>query len=109
MVAAAKLAAKKEKEAKAKCHEAVYNKLMNTPSMIVSPSIILFQPHVGRFHASDWAKILISCRLSGNVWPTSGGMASCSQGMFMYKIIHYFSLQTHKFSRECSRFTHTHK
>ena len=26
---------------------------MNTPSMIVSPSIILLQPLVGRFHASD--------------------------------------------------------
>ena len=26
---------------------------MNTPSMIVSPSIILLQPHVGRFYASD--------------------------------------------------------
>jgi len=26
---------------------------MNTPSMIVSPSIILLQPHVGGFHASD--------------------------------------------------------
>ena len=31
----------------------VYNKLMNTSSMIASPSIILLQPHVGRFHASD--------------------------------------------------------
>ena len=55
----------------------VYNKLMNTPSMIVSPSIILLQPHVGRFHASDQEKISIFCRLSDNVWPTSGGMASC--------------------------------
>ena len=31
----------------------VYNKVMNTPSMIVGPSTILLQPHVGRFHASD--------------------------------------------------------
>ena len=31
----------------------VYNKLMNTPSMIVSPSTILLQPHVGGFLASD--------------------------------------------------------
>ena len=29
---------------------------MNTPSMTVSPSIILLQPHVGRFHASDQEK-----------------------------------------------------
>ena len=35
----------------------VYNKLMNTPSMIISPSTILLQPHVGRFHASEWEKI----------------------------------------------------
>ena len=33
---------------------------MNTPSMIVGPSIILLQPHVGRFLASDWAKIEFS-------------------------------------------------
>jgi len=26
---------------------------MNTPGMIISPSIILLQPHVGRFHVSD--------------------------------------------------------
>ena len=38
----------------------VYNKLINTLSMIVSPSNILLQPLVGRFHASDQAKILIS-------------------------------------------------
>jgi len=38
----------------------VYEKLMNTPSMIISPSIILLQPHVGRFLASDLEKILIS-------------------------------------------------
>ena len=31
----------------------MYNNVMNTPSMIVGPSIILLQPHVGRFHASD--------------------------------------------------------
>jgi len=31
---------------------------MNTLSMIVRPSTILFQPHVGRFHASE-GKILI--------------------------------------------------
>lgn len=30
----------------------VYNKVINTPSMISGPSIILLQPHVGRFHAS---------------------------------------------------------
>ena len=29
----------------------MYNKAMNTPSMIVGPSIILLQPHVGWFHA----------------------------------------------------------
>ena len=29
---------------------------MNTPSMIVSPPIILLQPHVGGFHASDQEK-----------------------------------------------------
>ena len=34
----------------------VYNKVMNTPSMIVGPSTILLQPHVGGFHASDWKK-----------------------------------------------------
>jgi len=34
----------------------MYNKLMNTPSMIVSPPIILLQPHVGGFHASDQEK-----------------------------------------------------
>ena len=32
----------------------VHNKVMNTPSMIVGPSIILLQPHVGRFLASDF-------------------------------------------------------
>ena len=37
----------------------VYNKVMNTPSMIVGPSAILLQPHVGRFHASDEEKISI--------------------------------------------------
>ena len=31
----------------------VYNKVMNTPSMIVSLSTILLQPHVGGFLASD--------------------------------------------------------
>ena len=31
----------------------MHNKLMNTPSMIVSPSILLLQHHVGGFHASD--------------------------------------------------------
>ena len=41
----------------------VHNKSMNTPSMIISPSIILLQPHVGRFHASDLPQILIFCRL----------------------------------------------
>ena len=39
----------------------VHNKVMNTPSMIVGPSTILLQPHVGRFHASDQEKILIFC------------------------------------------------
>ena len=38
--------------------------------MIVSPSTILLQPLVGRFHASDQAKIRIFCRWSGNVWPS---------------------------------------
>ena len=42
----------------------VYNKVMNTPSMIVGPSTILLQPHVGRFHASDQEKISIFCQLS---------------------------------------------
>jgi len=32
--------------------------------MIVSPSIILLQPHVGGFHASDWTKIVKSNQLS---------------------------------------------
>jgi len=31
----------------------VFKRVMNTPSMIVGPSIILLQPLVGRFHASD--------------------------------------------------------
>ena len=31
----------------------VFKRVMNTPSMIVGPSIILLQPHVGRFLASD--------------------------------------------------------
>jgi len=31
----------------------MYNKVMNTPSMIAGPSTILLQPHVGGFHASD--------------------------------------------------------
>jgi len=43
----------------------VYNKAMNTPSMIVGPSIILLQPHVGEFHASDEEQILISSQLQG--------------------------------------------
>jgi len=38
---------------------------MNTPSMIVEPSTILLQPHVGRFHASDQEKISIFCQLLG--------------------------------------------
>ena len=42
----------------------VYNKVMNTPSMIVGTSTILLQPHVGRFHASDQEKNLIFCQLS---------------------------------------------
>ena len=29
----------------------MYNKVMNIPSMIVGPSILLLQPHVGRFLA----------------------------------------------------------
>ena len=60
---------------------------MNTPSMIVSPSIILLQPHVGGFHASDQEKITIS----GNVWPSSGGIAACrllnSGCLAMYRCI----------------------
>jgi len=47
----------------------VHNRLMNTPSMIVSPSTILLQPHVGRFLASDYSDFW---QLSGNVWPSSG-------------------------------------
>jgi len=31
----------------------VFKRVMNTPNMIVGPSIILLQPLVGRFHASD--------------------------------------------------------
>jgi len=42
----------------------MYNKVMNTPSMIVGPSTILLQPHVGGFHASDQEKISIFCQLS---------------------------------------------
>jgi len=38
----------------------VPNKLMNTPSMIVSPSTILLQPHVGRFLPLKWQKIQFS-------------------------------------------------
>ena len=38
----------------------MYNKVSNTASMIVSPSTILLQPHVGGFHASDQEKIAIS-------------------------------------------------
>ena len=37
---------------------------MNTPIMIVSPSIILLQPHVGRFNASDHEIHSILCKLS---------------------------------------------
>jgi len=39
----------------------VYNRVMNTPSMIVGPSTILLQPHVGvgGIHASDQEKIVI--------------------------------------------------
>jgi len=32
--------------------------------MIVTPSTILLQPHVGRLHASDQEKILIFCQFS---------------------------------------------
>ena len=31
----------------------MYKNVMNNPSMIVGPSIIHLQPHVGRFLASD--------------------------------------------------------
>jgi len=41
---------------------------MNTPSMIVGPSIILLQPHVGRFHAPDEE----NSRFSANSQPTFG-------------------------------------
>jgi len=51
--------------------------VMNTPSMIVGPSIILLQPHAGGFHASDQEKISIFCQLSANVWPSSLGTAAC--------------------------------
>ena len=34
----------------------VFKRVMNTPSMIVGPFIILLQPLVGRFHASDQEK-----------------------------------------------------
>ena len=43
----------------------MHNSAMNTPSMIVGPSTILLQPHVGRFHASDQEKISIFCQLLG--------------------------------------------
>jgi len=46
----------------------VYNKVMNTPSMIAGSSTILLQPHVGGFHASDQEKTSIFCQLSGQVW-----------------------------------------
>ena len=36
-----------------------------TVVIIVGPSTILLQPHVGRFHASDQEKISIFCQLSG--------------------------------------------
>jgi len=38
---------------------------MNTPSMIVVPSTILLQPHVGGVHASDQEKISVFCQLLG--------------------------------------------
>jgi len=43
----------------------MYNKVSNTTSMIVSPSTILLQPHLGGFHASDQEKISISSQLQG--------------------------------------------
>jgi len=39
----------------------ITNELTN--SMIVSPSTILLQPHVGGFHSSDQEKISISSQL----------------------------------------------
>jgi len=55
----------------------MYKKVSNTTSMIVSPSTILLQPHVGGFHASDQEKISISSQHPGQVWPSSGGIAAC--------------------------------
>ena len=46
----------------------MYKKVSNTTSMIVSPSTILLQPHVGGFHASDQEKISISSHLQGKLW-----------------------------------------
>jgi len=43
----------------------MYKKVSNTTSMIVSPSTILLQPHVGGFHASDQEKISISSQHPG--------------------------------------------
>ena len=51
----------------------MYNKVMNTPSMIVGPSTILLQPHVGGFHASD-LDFLPTLR---QVWPSRGGISAC--------------------------------
>ena len=69
----------------------VYNKLMNTVSMIVSPSSILLQPHVEMFHASDQEKISIFCQLSGQVWSSSGGITACrcynSSSLVLYDCI----------------------
>jgi len=57
----------------------VYNKLINTLSMIVSPSTILLQSHVGRgLHASDPEKISITFLPTlRQVWQSSGGITAC--------------------------------
>ena len=48
---------------------------MNTPSMIVGPSTIILQPHVGRFQASDQEK----SRFSAYSQPTFGHQAWAQQ------------------------------
>ena len=51
----------------------VYNKVTKTHSMIVSPSTILLQPHVGGFHASEYEeKISISDNFRANSLAISG-------------------------------------
>ena len=55
----------------------VHNKLINTPSMILSPSTILLQPHVWLFLASQVRKNLDFLPTIRQVWPSSGSIAAC--------------------------------